>query len=416
MSKVKSADDLAQILLELLAENPSIQTFIDRVTAILGNPVAMVDTRFRVLYVSEELGLHNPLWDTTMAEHYVSEEIISVMERENVLARFQKDAGAFELDLPDGFRGIRVPLFYRDECCGFIGVYSYVRPFRDTDAKALEVVAKALTVLYNADPNVLGRLNDSRDDLLLELIKSGSPEMAQIIMRRNSSLSFGEQKILVCLARRIDGMSAENVAFGRLKDFLRYGIFYHMSAVYNNRLLLLFSLEKATEGTRKSILKALHECCEKYDLNAGLSFEFDEDTFVPLAYKQALKAALYGQPREETRPRLAYYEDYLLDDIMNATLRVHRASFYMHPVVTKLMRYDQTFGTKYIDTLRCYLNHFCNMKVTALDLGVHYNTIKYRISMIEEISGRELKDNDALLMRLQYSLRVYDFEQAHKKI
>lgn len=413
---MKSPENLSQILLALLADNPDIQMFIDQATTILGNPVAMVDTRFRVLYASEKLGVHNPLWDTTMAEHYVSEGIINAMAREEVFKRFQEGTGAFELDLPDGFRGIRMPLFYRGEYCGFIGVYNYVRSFCDTDTEALETIAKALTVLYNADPNILGRVKDTRDDLLLELIKSGSPEMAQIIMRRNSSLSFGEEKTLVCLTRRIDGISAENVAFGRLKDFLRYGVFYHVSAIYNNRLLLLFSLEKATCNTKKSILNTLHECCEKYDLHVGLSYEFTEDTFVPLAYKQALKAALYGQAREKTRPRLAYYEDYMLDDMMNATLRVHRASFYAHPVVTKLMHYDEAFGTKYIDTLRCYLNHFCNMKVTALDLGVHYNTIKYRISMMEEISGRELKDNDVLLMQLEYSLRVHDFEQKHKRM
>lgn len=85
---MKSPENLSQILLALLADNPDIQMFIDQATTILGNPVAMVDTRFRVLYASEKLGVHNPLWDTTMAEHYVSEGIINAMAREEVFKRF----------------------------------------------------------------------------------------------------------------------------------------------------------------------------------------------------------------------------------------------------------------------------------------------------------------------------------------
>ena len=50
-----------------------------------------------------------------------------------------------------------------------------------------------------------------------------------ISMRRNSSISFGAGKIVICLTRRINGMSAENVAFGRLKDSLSQRLFYHES-------------------------------------------------------------------------------------------------------------------------------------------------------------------------------------------
>ena len=36
-------------LLELLAENPDIQVFFDRMTELLGNPLTMVDTLFRII-------------------------------------------------------------------------------------------------------------------------------------------------------------------------------------------------------------------------------------------------------------------------------------------------------------------------------------------------------------------------------
>jgi hypothetical protein len=156
--------------------------------------------------------------------------------------------------------------------------------------------------------------------------------------------------------------------------------------------VLLFSLHKTSDVTLGYIRSSIEECCEKYDLYAGLSYSFEDDAFIPLAYKQALKASLYAEP-EEAGSRLCRYENYMLGDIMNASLRMYPAVMYEHPVLARLRAYDQEYGTKYVDTLRLYLEQFCNMKVTAAELGVHYNTIKYRLSMIEEISGQEIRND-----------------------
>ncbi len=55
------------------------------------------------------------------------------------------------------------------------------------------------------------------------------------------------------------------------------------------------------------------------------------------------------------------------------------------------------------------------MKATALEMKVHYNTVKYRISMIEEISGRDLKDDRDLLRRLLCSLQILDFAREYDR-
>ena len=409
-------EDLSGAFLELLSENPDIQEFMDRLSLLLGNPVMMIDAHYRILYYSRSGEITIPLWVNAIKEHYVSDGIIGSMQKSEIVQNLQTRTDCFSLPLPEGYEALRVPLFYRGEWCGFLGMYDYLRPFAEGDGKNLELAGKALSVLYNADPNILGRLDDSRDDLLLELLKCDSKELAQIVSRRNGSMGFGREKILVCLTKRVEGMSAENVALGRLKDFLQTGIYFHASAIYNNHLMLLFSLEKISDSNRKAVLLALQESCLRYDLHAGISFPFQEDSYIPLAYKQSLKAALFGDKRDGTRDRIAYYEDFLLKDIINAALRIHSPSFYEHPVITKLQDYDREFGTKYLDTLRTYLDSFCNMKATALELGVHYNTIKYRISMIEEITGQDLKADKELLLRLVYSLRIFDFAREYDRI
>lgn len=404
-------------LLELLAENPDIQVFFDRMTELLGNPLTMVDTRFRIMYASRNVEIEIPLWKESITEHFVSESIISSMEKNEILAKIRKGVNhTFHSDLPGGYSALRTPLFYRGKFCGFLGLYDYIRPFKDTDASNLIAAARALTIFYNADSNILGAMDDTRDSYFLELIKCGTRDMAEILTRRNSSYQLGSDKTLICLTRRIEGMSAENVAFGRLREYLRQGIYTHVSAVYNHHLLLLFSMRNVSSATRRSICASIEECCKKYDLYAGQSFPFEDDSFIPLAYKQALKASLYAEPGDKTLPHICSYEDYFLYDVMNASLRVYPAALYEHPIVTRLSAYDKEFGTKYLDTLRTYLLNFCNMKSTAVDLGVHYNTIKYRFSMIEEIMGRDIRSDPELLMRLAMSLRIRDYAGEHRRL
>ncbi len=402
-------------LLELLSEGSDIQNLVDRATEYLGNPVIIADARFRILYASQNVTFDIPLWKVSVSEHYITEGMISLMEKNKIIERIRKDRGkAIPDDLPNDYHALRTPLFYEGRCCGFLGIYDYMRPFRDDDSADLLSLAKAVTILFHADPNILGALDDTRDSYFLELIKCKTYEMAEILVRRNSGIYFGPEKRLVCLTRRVQGMSAENVAFGRLRDFLRQGIYQHVSAIHKQHLILLFSLHRTSEITWDYIRSSIEDCCVKNDLYAGFSYTFEDDAFIPLAYKQALKASLYGEPENKEQSRLCAYEDYMLDDIMNASLRMYPAVMYEHPVLEKLAAYDREYGTHYVETLRLYLQQFCNMKVTAAEMGVHYNTIKYRLSMIEEISGQEIRNDPELLLRLSISLRIQDFAEKYR--
>jgi hypothetical protein len=161
----------------------------------MGNPLMVIDARFRILYAASNVKLDIPLWTDSISEHYVSDQIINHMEENDILQQIRQKNDYFYLDLPNGYHAIRVPLFYKGTNCGFIGAYDYLRPFEEEDGLRLELIARALTVIFNADPNILGRMNETRNDFFLELLKCESEDMAQIICRRNASLSFGPPKI-----------------------------------------------------------------------------------------------------------------------------------------------------------------------------------------------------------------------------
>jgi sugar diacid utilization regulator len=72
-----------------------------------------------------------------------------------------------------------------------------------------------------------------------------------------------------------------------------------------------------------------------------------------------------------------------------------------------LRRNDAETGGELTDTLRHYLDCGAQVRATAKALGVHENTIRYRLGRIEHVGGLDLRRFDALLAA-QLALQVDD--------
>jgi hypothetical protein len=72
-----------------------------------------------------------------------------------------------------------------------------------------------------------------------------------------------------------------------------------------------------------------------------------------------------------------------------------------------LRRNDAETGGELTDTLRHYLESGAQVRATAKALGVHENTIRYRLGRIEHVGGLDLRRFDALLAA-QLALQVDD--------
>lgn len=54
-------------------------------------------------------------------------------------------------------------------------------------------------------------------------------------------------------------------------------------------------------------------------------------------------------------------------------------------------------GAVVLDTLERYLDNDCQVQRTATELGVHPNTVRYRVSRFEQLTGCSLKHNESLV-------------------
>jgi DNA-binding PucR family transcriptional regulator len=71
----------------------------------------------------------------------------------------------------------------------------------------------------------------------------------------------------------------------------------------------------------------------------------------------------------------------------------------------RLLEHDRQHGGELLATLRAYFAAVGDVKVAAAGLGLHYNTVRYRLRKAAEVAGLDLNDSDQrLLAELQVRL------------
>ncbi|MEV7082335.1 helix-turn-helix domain-containing protein [Streptomyces sp. NPDC093516] len=74
--------------------------------------------------------------------------------------------------------------------------------------------------------------------------------------------------------------------------------------------------------------------------------------------------------------------------------------------VARLREFDADHGgSRLVETLRAYLDHFGDVSAASRTLGVHPNSLRYRLRRIAQVSGLDLGDPDARLLA-QVQLRL----------
>jgi purine catabolism regulator len=78
-----------------------------------------------------------------------------------------------------------------------------------------------------------------------------------------------------------------------------------------------------------------------------------------------------------------------------------------HGVLAPLIEHDAGHGSELVATLRSYLAHDCQPAATAADLVLHRNSLRYRLGLVERLTGRDL---DRLTDRIELwlALAAYD--------
>lgn len=386
-------------MLELLAGGANVQDVIDRGAALLGNPILVVDMRFRIPYMSRTERGTVELWKKAKIEGCVSEAVLADLQKENTIEQLKRMNGPVFQTLPNGYQSVRYALWNRGQYCGFVGMYDYIRPFSDAEVEAFSAVAMALSAISSNDPNFTITADEHYENELFQLLCCKSMEEARLISGRLDEMKLPEWKKLYLIAA---GQRAK-MPIGRLKELLQQRIHLPAMAMYEDRLVILLDGAASAAGQKGSIRRILEEMCASAGVTLAKSFAYREIAHTPVAYMQAL----FCLQKRENSAQTSFSQVYPLA-VRTACTACYPTEYFVHPVFRILRQYDEEYGVEYLQTLLVYLKNQGSRKAVSAELGIHYNTVKHRIAMIEEIIGHSLRNDPEFVQLLQISMLFLD--------
>ncbi|MET1004454.1 MAG: helix-turn-helix domain-containing protein [Propionibacteriaceae bacterium] len=131
---------------------------------------------------------------------------------------------------------------------------------------------------------------------------------------------------------------------------------------------------------------------------------------VPRAYAQAQRA-LTARRQSSAPFGFIAYADLGVDRILALDANADEVERLINDWLADLLSYDDGHGSDLVPTLATYLDHGGKYDETARALSIHRNTLRYRLSRINEISGHDLTNVETKL-NLHLAARAWKLRRA----
>ncbi len=138
-------------------------------------------------------------------------------------------------------------------------------------------------------------------------------------------------------------------------------------------------------------------------LYVGIGRSYSNDLF-RMSYKQA-EQALKTAKCEHFDNIICSYDDIgVYSILMNINNRQILEEYY-HDIFGQLIEYDKGNKSNLLKTLEIFLVNGCQLSMTAKNLFVHENTLKYRLNKIEKLIGCDTRDFQQLI-KLEIGFKI----------
>lgn len=164
------------------------------------------------------------------------------------------------------------------------------------------------------------------------------------------------------------------------------------SALFGNTIYTILPGGGGADRARAWVAAAVESSPADVVVHAGISGTADTIR-LPAGRREADESLALHAARPHRAPAVVYDESW--DEILLARLRRAAAAGRVpahHPVAV-LARHDREHGTRHVETLRAWFESRGDHRAAAALLGVHPNTVRYRMRRMAEVAHVDLEQS-----------------------
>ena len=385
-----------------------MQQLLEYTEQYIGNPVAVTTGKLEVLAYSKNICPDDETWNNVIIGNAGRYDAYHKLKEAGVLKKLVEQS-LILTDAPDIFprRWLAQQMMYRGHYIGQLLVLEYEKAFQPEDRAILDVLCELCAYYIATQKNTLRDHESLAESILMDIIAGKSiPE--GIIKEHLADIPWNKK-----LRHRILTISPENnISYNMhpIKYQLLKLLPLSCGILSGNRIILLVSWESAKSDPTSS--PDLAAFLEKEQLLACVSGYFVNITDASIYYTQADRL-LFCASHLIASDRILHAYDFAPEFLFeHCTDRTDLSCFY-HDSIKTILQYDEEYHTNYLEDLYAYLSVDMNINRTAELLGIHRNTVKYRIGKLEELFRINFHNPDEVFS-MKFTFRILRYQSKNR--
>ena len=308
--------------------------------------------------------------------------------------------------------GINLSLRQEGQIVGVVGITgkpSQVRRYGELVRMTAEMMLEQASLM-----RLLARDSRLREELVLQLIRSEtvSPEQEEWAQRLGVNLKQPRLAAVVEIDSGTLGVDAALAEIQQLQTLLTTPERDNLIATVSLTELVVLKPTRAQHDAREQerhrarveqLLSRLRES-SKLGVRIALGHYFPGAGGIARSYRTARTTLQIGKQRHPEKPAF-FYQDLMLPVLLES-LKTGWQADELRRSLSRLVSQDG--NGVFRRTLTQWFAHDTQTSVTAQALGIHRNTLDYRLRRVEELTGRNLEHFDDRLLLYTALLLVGD--------
>lgn len=389
-------------LLELVLNDPSVESVIRRSMDIFLGKIFVLDREFRYLASSLD---NSPEMRSTRKLKLDPAELGSYLKHWDMNTEERK-----ALKIPsEGHTALCVNLFdRREDYIGCVYILSEAEDFVAGEEFLAEHLARILERVMENLPTLA-----DENDRMKEALRNMMNEMPLSNSQRMLLKAANQKQTYCCLSLHFrKGIPTMPMGYicSLFENLTEGNIFFP----YNNSILGLIPVAsmkpryRENHGHDPEFLRLLDDMC----LALGASNPFTDLYMLRIYYGQA-EAAIENGLLFRPDQQIHTFETYALKEMVINSLGGLPVETYYPAGFRNLLDHDREGGISYLETLKCFLENNMSYTITARQLYIHRSTLMERMERIRKELGIDLSDSETCL-HLRLLLKALEIEQCFR--
>ena len=384
-------DSACARLIAVTSAGKGIQSMLDCAYAIIGNPMILVDSSFKLIACNKDIADFREDIAEQQKRGFMLSENIQEMKKERIYEAIRQTRYPFySVQSRDGADvGWMNALVYTDGVeVAQLGIPEMNRKFDPSDFEIVHFLCQLIGLELQKNDLYRKNIGYTHSVLLCDLL-DGLIQDEHTARLRSAQLNWelGDRMCLMTMFDMAYGMFDRKA---RIISEKMHGLIPKARwASYDNKVVFLLPWKQVSED--EELVEVLRQFLAINSLACACSAEFNGLLDVRSAYEQTLRAYELGN-RLSPQEKFYRYDRFVCQHIGQILKEKGNLRSFCHPGVLRLAEADRDNDAKLISTLHAYLRYPDNPGAAAKELYVHKNTLFYRMHKIREDYGLNLAD------------------------